>query len=158
VNIDLAGWTVAIKSGAWIPALLMIPNVLWMIFPPVDAGKGAAEPLPLVLVERVGRFAVLVLPFFHSLDLQNRFSVPVLIGMGLALAVYYICWARYFAGGRSAAMLGAPLLGVPVPLAVFPVLFLVLSSYLMDSEWMFGASILFGAAHIWISKISLPGQ
>jgi len=158
VRIDLFGWTLIIRSGAWIPILVMIPNVLWMLFPPVDPGFPADEPLPLVIPERAGLAAVLVLPFCYSLDLQKPFAVPVLIGMGLLLAGYYFCWARYFAGGRPAAMLGAPFLGVPVPMAVFPVLFLVLSSYLMGSGWMFAASLIFGAAHIWISKISLPGK
>jgi hypothetical protein len=107
----------------------MIPNVLWMLFPPVDLGTPADEPLPLVILERVGLAAVLVLPFCYSLDLQKPFAVPVLIGMGLLLAGYYFCWARYFVAGRSAAMMGAPFLGVPIPMAAFPVLFLFLSSY-----------------------------
>jgi hypothetical protein len=75
--------------------------------------------------------------------------------MGLALVMYYFYWVRFFTGGRSAALLGAPILGVPLPMAVFPVLFLILSSYLMGSWWMFGAAITYGTAHIWISKITL---
>lgn len=153
---NAAGIQWVIKSGAWIPVLLMVPNVLWMFFPPVDAGKQAAEPVILTVVEKAGLFAMLVLPFFYSLDLKKPYSLPVLICMGLALAVYYFCWARYFTGGRSAALLGEPLLGIPLPMAVLPVLFLLLlSSYLMGSWWMFGAAIPYGIAHIWISKISL---
>jgi hypothetical protein len=144
MDLDVFGWTLIIRSGAWIPILLMIPNMLWMLFPPVDSGTPADAPLPLVILERAGWVAVLVL--------------PLLIGMGLSLAGYYFSWGRYFAGGRSAAVLGAPFLGIPIPMAVFPVLLLLLSSYWMGSGWMFAASLIFGAAHIWISKISLPGQ
>jgi hypothetical protein len=158
MDIDVFGWTLIIRSGAWIPILLMIPNMLWMLFPPVDSGTPADAPLPLVIPERAGLVAVLVLPFCYSVDLQKPFAVPVLIGMGLSLAGYYFSWGRYFAGGRSAAVLGAPFLGIPIPMAVFPVLLLLLSSYWMGSGWMFAASLIFGAAHIWISKISLPGQ
>jgi hypothetical protein len=41
----LGGLSITIKSGALIPVLLMIPNVLWLLFPPVDAGKNVPEPL-----------------------------------------------------------------------------------------------------------------
>ena len=89
------------------------------------------------------------------MDWRKNFSLPVVIGMGLALAVYYACWIRYFAGGRVAALLGAPFLGIPLPMAVAPITFFILSSYLMGSWWMLGASLLFGVAHIWISALTL---
>ncbi len=138
-----------------IPLLIMLPNVVWMLVPKADAGAPPAEPLLLTILENVGRLATLILPFFFSLDLHKRFSLPVMIGMGLALTVYYACWLRYFAGGRAAALLGASFLGIPVPMAAAPIAFLILSSYLMGSWWMFGASILFGVAHIWISALTL---
>ncbi len=155
MNLTLGGLSITIKSGALIPVLLMIPNVLWILFPPVDAGKNVPEPLLLTIIERVGLFAVLAIPLFLSLDLQKKFSAPMLIGMGPALVIYYACWLRYFTGGRSAELLGAPFLGFPLPMAVFPVLFLILSSYLMGSGWMLGASIIYGIAHIRISKRTL---
>jgi len=145
----------ALKSGALIPVLIMLPNVAWMLAPKADAGEQVSEPLWLTIVENVGRLATLILPFFFALDLHKRFSTPVMIGMGLALAVYYACWIRYFAGGRAAALLGAPFLGIPAPMAVAPIAFLILSSYLLSSWWMLGASVLFGVAHIWISALTL---
>jgi hypothetical protein len=144
-----------LKSGALIPLLVMLPNVLWMFAPKADAGTSPSEPLSLTILENVGRFATLILPFFFSLDLHKRFSIPVLIVMGLAMAVYYACWIRYFTGGRATALLGAPFLGIPQPMAVTPIVFLILSSYLMGSWWMFGASVLFGVAHIWVSALTL---
>jgi hypothetical protein len=75
--------------------------------------------------------------------------------MGLALALYYASWTRYFMAGRSAHLLAAPLPGIPLPLATAPTLFLVLSSYLMDSWLMFVAPVWFGVAHIWVSALAL---
>lgn len=147
--------SLTLKSGALIPLLIMLPNVVWMFVPKTNAGTPPPEPLFLTILENLGRFATLILPFFFSLDLRKPLSTPVIIGMGLALAVYYACWLRYFTGGRTAALLGAPFLGIPLPMAVTPIAFLVLSSYLMGSWWMFGASILFGVAHIWISALTL---
>lgn len=147
--------SITIKSGALIPVLIMLPNIVWMLTPKADAGALPSEPLGLTIMENLGRFATLILPFFFALDLHKKFSVPVIVGMGLALIVYYACWIRYFAGGRAAALLGAPFLGIPVPMALAPIVFLILSSYLMSSWWMFGASLLFGVAHMWISILTL---
>jgi len=147
--------SIPIKSGALIPLLVVLPNVVWMLVPKADAGASPSEPLVLTILENVGRFVALILPFFFSLDVHKKFSAPVLIGMGLALAVYYTCWVRYFAGGRADALLGAPFLGIPMPMAIAPIVFLVLSSYLMSSWWMLGAALLFGVAHIWISVLTL---
>lgn len=77
-------------------------------------------------------------------------STVVMAGMGLALAVYYAAWSLYFVGGWTAELLSAPLLGIPSPLAVAPVALLILSSYMMNSWLMFGASLYFGAAHVWV--------
>ena len=155
MHLTFGNLSIIIKSGVLIPVLIILPNVIWMLLPKADAGASPSEPLLLTILENVGRFATLILPFFFSLDLHKRFSTPVMVGMGLALAVYYACWIRYFAGGRAAALLGAPFLGIPLPMAVAPITFLVLSSYLMGSWWMFGVSLLFGVAHIWISVLTL---
>jgi hypothetical protein len=144
-----------IKSGALIPVLLMLPNVAWMLSPKANEGKKVSVPLVLTILENVGRVAIMILPFFYLLDLEKEYSIPILIGMWLALIVYYISWIRYFVGGRSAELLKAPLLGLPLPLAVAPVTFLVFSSYLMSSWLMLAASILFGVAHIWVSIVDL---
>ena len=155
MNLTFGDLSITIKSGMLIPVLVMLPNVVWMLLPKAEASASPFEPLLLTILENLGRFATLILPFLFSLDLHQRFSIPVLIGMGLALAVYYACWIRYFAGGRTPALLGAPFLGIPMPMAVTPIAFLILSSYLMSSWWMFSASILFGLAHIWISALTL---
>ncbi len=155
MHLTFGNLSITIKSGALIPLLIMLPNVAWMVLSKTDAGKQIPEPLLLTILENVGRFATLILPFFFSLDMNKKLSLPVAIGMGLALAVYYACWIRYFVGGRSAALLGAPFLGIPIPVAIAPIAFLILSSYLMGSWWMLGVSLLFGVAHIWISALTL---
>jgi hypothetical protein len=155
MTLTLGSLSITIKSGALIPVLLMIPNVVWMLVPTSDQSEQASVPIFLTIVENAGRVAVLILPFFFSLDVNKKFSTLALVGIGLALAIYYVSWIRYFVGGRSAELLGEPLLGIPVPMAVAPAVFLVLSSYLMGSWSMLGASIMFGIAHIWVSALSL---
>ncbi len=140
-----------IKSGIIVPILVLIPNLVWMILPKGDAGNASQEPIILTVIENVGRFACILIPVFYSIQWYKKFSLPVLIIMGISLLVYYVAWLRYFTGGREAALMSKPLLGIPLPLATAPILFFLLSSYLLDSWWMFAASIVFGTAHIWIS-------
>lgn len=72
----------------------------------------------------------------------------------LFLLLYYAVWIRYFAGGRAIALLNRSFLLVPMPLAVFPVLY-----YLCAAIWLHNlpAAILmalFGAAHPAVSILS----
>jgi hypothetical protein len=102
----------------------------------------------------MARSAVLVLPFFYSLNLKKKYSTLALLGMAIALTVYYTAWGRFFVGGGSAALLSAPLLGIPGPLALAPVALLILASYLMSSWLMLTVSMSFGALHVWASSIT----
>lgn len=139
----------ALKSGAAVPALLMLPNFAWMLFYSLDAGAKSAVPVALSMAENASRIVALALPFFYSLNFKRGVSKAVLVGMAIALAVYYLAWARFFTGGGADALLSAPLLGIPSPLALAPVAFLLLSSYLMNSGWMLGVALCFGVLHVW---------
>ena len=144
----------AVKSGVIIPLLLMLPNVAWMLLATPAAGSKGSVPLALTIAENVARVAVLALPFFYSLDLKKKYSTLALAGMALALTVYYSAWGRYFIGGGSPELLSAPLVGIPSPLAFAPIAFLIISSYMLDSWWMLGASVVFGALHVWVSAVT----
>ncbi len=126
-----------------------------MILPKADNVTSESEPLVLTILENIGRFATLLIPLFYSIQWQKKVAAPVLILMGIALLVYYVAWGRYFFNGRDLAWMSKPLFGIPLPLATAPILFFVLSSYLLGSWWMLIASLVFGVAHIWISTLSL---
>ena len=69
----------------------------------------------------------------------------------LFLLLYYAVWVRYFAGGREIALLSRSFLFVPMPLAVFPVLY-----YLCAAIWLHNLPaaiimVIFGAAHLTVS-------
>ena len=71
--------------------MVMLPTVAWMLLPKADAGDATAVPFILTAVENVSRAVALTLPFFYSLERNRRRSTPVMIGVALALAVYYAC-------------------------------------------------------------------
>ena len=118
----------AIKSGAIIPVLLMLPNLAWMRFYSLDAGVKSNVPVALSAAENVARSAALGLPFFYSLNKKSVWSAVAWVGMAGALAVYYLAWGRFYMGERAVALLSAPLMGIPSPLALSPVAVLLLAS------------------------------
>lgn len=144
----------AAKSGAIIPVLLMLPNLAWMLFYSLDAGAKSDVPFALAAAENVARSAALVLPFFYSLNKKSVWSAVAWVGMAGALAVYYSAWGRFYMGEGSVALLSAPLMGIPSPLALSPVAVLLLASYLMNSWWMFSAALAFGVSHVWALSLT----
>ena len=144
----------AIKSGAFIPVLLMLPNLAWMLFYSLDPGAKSDVPFALSAAETIARSVALVLPFFYSLNKKSAWSAVAWVGMTVALAVYYSAWSRFFMGEGSTALLSAPLMGIPSPLALSPVALLLLASYLMNSWWMFSAALSFGVFHVWALSLS----
>lgn len=122
----------------------------------LDADAKGAVPLALSGAENVARFVALALPFFCPLNLKRACSTAVLVGMAGALAVYCLAWGRFFIGGGSVALLSAPLLAIPSPLALAPAALLLLSSYLMNSWSMFGAALCFGALHVGVLFLAGP--
>ncbi len=67
------------------------------------------------------------------------------------LILYYIVWIRYFFGGRDVALLGKPFLFVPIPLAIFPVLYYLFAAVWMDNIPAVITMLIFGAAHVTVS-------
>jgi len=145
---------IPIKSGAIIPFLILLPNLIWFLVPH-PASDNATVPLALNIAENIGRVAIIIIPFFYSLTLGRRFSIVALVIACLALAFYYAAWIRYFAGGRATALLGAAFIGIPLPLAVAPVVLLIASAYLLGSWPLLAASMWFGIAHIWVTTLTL---
>ena len=144
----------AVRSGAIIPVLLMLPNLAWMLFYSLDAGAKSEVPVALSAAENLARSAALVLPIFYSLNKKSVWSAVAWVGMAGALAVYYLAWGRFFLGGGTVALLSSPLMGIPSPLALSPVALLLLASYVMNSWWMFSAAFAFGVFHVWALSLT----
>lgn len=143
-------------SFSWIGlavfALPMIINIAYAVFPPAKkAEQIAAAARWIEIVEQISRIAYLAaITLLVSRKAVGIRSVWLWLS-AVFLVLYYIVWIRYFAGGRKIALLNRPFLFVPMPLAVFPVLY-----YLCAAVWLHNipAVILmtvFGAAHLTVS-------
>jgi hypothetical protein len=134
----------------------MLPNLLWMLFPPRgrpedSAGsKGGLHRL-MEFMEWVGRIAALVIPFFYRIEAQSPRQIVALVVVALALLFYYAGWARYFLRGRRYALLFDRFLGVPIPLAISPIVCFLAASVLFGSWTLALASVVLGVGHLWIT-------
>ena len=64
MHLAFGGINLTFKSGALIPVLLMLPNVVWMLLPKTDASEQDSTPLMLTIVENIGRAAVMIFAVF----------------------------------------------------------------------------------------------
>lgn len=138
--------------GLVVFALPMLINVAYAIFPPTgDVGQVKNVTEWVEVIENVSRIAYLVLMVF----LVNK-DAPHYLNVWLVLAViflilYYLVWIRYFIGKRDVALLAKPFLFVPIPLAIFPVLYYLFAAIWVGNYPSAIVMLVFGAAHITVS-------
>ena len=143
-------------SFSWIGLVVfllpMLINVVYALCPPADAPKSPAPVTRWVeWIEKISRVAyllALVLPVRkRPLDWGSEQLCLALT----FLALYYAVWLRYFAQGRRVEWLEKPLGFVPMPLAVFPVLYYLCAAIWLGNFPAAGLMCVFGAAHLTVS-------
>lgn len=141
--------------GLIIFMLPMLINFVYFIFPPVNEPE-EAETVNKTweMIEQVTRvlYAVAICILVSKKEID--FKSPWLY-LGLVfLILYYIVWIRYFIGGRDIALLGKSFLFVPMPLAVFPVLYFFFSAIWLHNYIAAILMVIFGIAHNLVSYAS----
>jgi hypothetical protein len=137
-----------------IPTVVLAPNLLWFLFPPINmpASEEIKEPITLTILENIGRVGVIIIPLFYPIVVDDA-SQYCLIAMIVLLLVYYVGWFRFFIKGRNYADGFLPLrwIPIPIPMAVCPVMYFILSAVLLKSILMLMAALVLGIGHILIS-------
>lgn len=138
--------------GLVIFALPMLINIVYVMFPP--AGK-AEQPAAVThwveIVEQISRIAYLfAVTLLVSRDKLSFRSVWLYLAAAF-LVLYYAVWLRYFMGGREIALLSRSFLFVPMPLAVFPVLYFLCAAIWLHNLPAAIIMVIFGAAHLAVS-------
>ena len=138
--------------GLIIFALPMLINIAYVVFPPNGGAKQTAViPRWIEMVEQVSRIAYLAaITLFVSREPIRSRSVWLWLAV-LFLLLYYAVWIRYFAGGREIDLLNRPFLLVPMPLAVFPVLYFLCAALWLHNIPAVITMAVFGVAHLIVS-------
>lgn len=141
--------------GGALSIAVLAPNLAWLAFPSREPKRSAstkAEPRLVRALELVGRVGALAIPFFYDFPRMGALERVALVALLCVLAIYYACWVRDFVGGRHEASLYASLFGLPLPMAVAPVLFFCLGAVLLHSTPLAVAALALGASHVPLSK------
>ena len=138
--------------GLVVFALPMLINIAYVIFPPTGEVTSSGNVTHGVeIIEAVSRIVYFVLlTFWVNKDPLKPKSVWLLAAV-VFLILYYIVWIRYFIGGRNVALLGRSFLFVPIPLAIFPVVYYLCAAIWMGNIPAAVAMAVFGAANITVS-------
>lgn len=143
-------------QGIVIFILPMIINIIYAIFPPVNALKETVQVNKIVeLVEQATRILyMLAICFVISKKEIDYSSFWMFAGIAF-LVLYYVVWIRYFMGGRDIALLSKSFCMIPMPLAVFPVLYFLCAAIWLHNIPAAVFMIIFGVAHNIVSYSSL---
>lgn len=141
--------------GIIIFVLPMIINVIYAIFPPVNEPEEPAQVNRVIeFVEQATRMLyMLAICFLVSKRKIDYSSCWLYLGI-VFLVLYYIVWIRYFIGGRDVALLSKRFCLIPMPLAVFPVLYFLCAAMWVDNIPAAIIMIIFGIAHNIVSYSS----
>lgn len=135
-----------------IPLLVLIPNLFFFKTKPAHPPENPPKENPILSVaEGIGRICVFALPVFSAIHIKSFYEISALIGMILLILFYYWGWSRYFTVNREYKLLFMPIMGIPVPMAIGPVLYFLLATVILHSPYMFIGSVILGIGHIPIS-------
>ena len=138
--------------GLVIFALPMLINIAYVLFPPAGKAEQAAAVTHWIeIVEQISRIAYLfAITLLVSRD-ERSFQSAWLYLTAIFLILYYGVWLRYFMGGREIALLRRSFRSVPMPLAVFPVLYFLCAAIWLDNLPAAIIMMIFGAAHLTVA-------
>lgn len=135
-------------QGIIIFILPMIINIIYAIFPPVNALKETVQVNKIAeFVEQATRILyMLAICFVISKKEIDYSSFWMFVGI-VFLVLYYVVWIRYFMGGRDIVLLSKSFCMIPMPLAVFPVLYFLCAAIWLHNIPAAVFMIIFGVAH-----------
>lgn len=143
-------------AGVIIFALPMLINIIYVIFPPVNALKEPPKVNRAIeFVEQATRMLYMLAICFLVTRKEISYRSFWFYAGIVFLVLYYIVWIRYFAGGRDVALLTKNFGPIPMPLAVFPVMYFLCAAVWVHNIPAFIFMIVFGIAHNIVSYSSL---
>jgi len=132
----------------FIPLMILLPNLLFFIYPPRNMSGQPSSSMIFSAAEGIGRIGVMIIPIFYKVHVEQGYEIISLIIMILSLLLYYGGWCRYYWGRREYRLLFQSFLGIPVPLAIGPVIYFFAASVVLHSASLFIISCVFAAGHI----------
>ncbi|SHO44592.1 hypothetical protein SAMN02745217_00655 [Anaerocolumna xylanovorans DSM 12503] len=139
-------------KGILVVLSFLLPNIFFYFFPPQNIPKNLSSvPVVFTIMEQAGRILCLVVPVVFGKKIAEQKGSYLVILMALCLLVYYTCWILYFTSGREYFDLFKPMGFIPIPMAIFPLMYLILLGIWVRSPLFIAPAILFSIGHLAIS-------
>ncbi|WP_456694902.1 hypothetical protein [Aeromicrobium sp. P5_D10] len=145
--------------GLSVALTVLAPSMLLVFWPPRPAGPaGFSAGVLATALERSGQVGCLALATVTGPQTIARgLDAACAIGVVVLVAGYWMLWLRYVRGGRRVADLFSPVAGVPVPMAVLPVLIFAGLAIWAESAWLALAVTILAAGHLpnsWAGRVA----
>lgn len=136
----------------------MLPNIIWFAMKKdTEQNVEAASSVIFTWLENYLRPAYFALLFIVAPTKKVK-SGKILLLIGIAaILMYYFCWILYFTHHCRNEYMFRPLAFLPVPMVVFPVIFLVAMALWMNCYSLAAAGTMFGVGHI-VNSLSIWNQ
>ncbi|KJL19671.1 hypothetical protein RN51_03014 [Microbacterium oxydans] len=141
--------------GLALSLAVFAPTLLLVWFPARPAIEKVVVPRGVEVLERSGQALCVTVPVItEGARVLWWWSIPV----GLFIVAYWALWARFLVTGRRRTSLFAPVLGVPVPMALFPVGAFLAGAAWLQNPWIAIAAAVLAAGHIPSSLIAAKSR
>ena len=140
-------------SGLVFLLMLLVPNIVWTKFKPVDYEKYAAnENRFLSVLEKTGQVLCTGTVLLFS-DFNVRFCgiwISFLVAGFLLMFLYEVYWVRYFMSEKTMWNFYRPMGFVPLPGALLPVVAFVLLGIYGRNLFLISGALILGIGHVGI--------
>jgi hypothetical protein len=130
---------IAISAVIAAPYLLLLTATPTGLPPKRQVARGGLYHR-MELVERVGQVATFVVPIWFKFVLSGWLNWAMFAVMSVALVFYYAGWIRFVRSGSRYRDMFAPLLGVPIPMALAPIVYFSAAAVGMHS-WQLAVAV-----------------
>lgn len=137
--------------GLVVSLAIFAPSLLLVVFPARPRLESFPTPLVLQVFERVGQVLCVTVPAATAPGGVVWWAV---VPTALAVAVYWALWGRYLLSGCARSTLFDAVRGVPVPMALAPVLALFAAAVWLQNPWIAASAGILAIGHIPTSVIA----
>lgn len=137
--------------GLALSLAIFAPSLSLAWFPPRPAVPAGVVPRPVTVLERAGQALCVTIPAITVGASVSWWWFPLVAALVLA---YWALWVRYLATGRHLAALFGPVWGMPVPMALLPVVAFLAGAAWLENPWVAIAAAVLAAGHIPSSLIT----
>ncbi len=134
-------------KGFILPLLVLLPNLLFIFFTPHNIPKTVSPPLIFIVFERIGQVTCFALPILFGTKIAEQPINFLTWLMLICLIIYYLCWIRFYWSGREFAILFKPLGFIPIPMALFPIMYFILLAVWLNSYLFAVPAVLLAIGH-----------